>query len=38
MSADRSVPTRTRLLNYGLVTLVIALPTMVLLYKWIAGV
>ena len=38
MSADRSMPTRTRLLNYGLVTLVVALPAMVLMYKWVAGV
>jgi hypothetical protein len=38
MTRDRSVPTRTRLLNYGLATLVVALPAMVLMYKWVAGV
>lgn len=32
---EDSIPSGTKVLNYALVTFLIALPSMVLLYKWI---
>jgi hypothetical protein len=32
---DDAIPSGTRVLNYGLVTFLIALPSMILFYKWV---
>jgi hypothetical protein len=31
---DGVMPSRTRVLNYGLATFLVVLPTMILLYEW----
>jgi hypothetical protein len=31
---DRTAPSRIKMLNYGLVTFLVTLPTLILLYKW----
>jgi hypothetical protein len=32
---DDAIPSATRVLNCGLLTFLIALPSMILLYKWV---
>jgi hypothetical protein len=32
---DSALPSRTRVLNYGLATFLVALCAMILVYKWI---
>jgi len=32
---DDALPSRTKILNFGLVTFLTALPAMILLYKWV---
>jgi hypothetical protein len=32
---DDAIPSGTKVLNYALVTFLVALPGMILLYKWI---
>jgi hypothetical protein len=33
---EHAMPSATKVLNYGLVTFLVAFPAMVLLYKWLS--
>jgi hypothetical protein len=34
---DRSLPSATKVLNFGLATFLVALPAMVLVYRWVVA-